>query len=99
MICQHIITGTILLLLLANLMFLIMLGVGAKVYCVHSVVIYCILLFSLIHFCGWLFLVLHLTFLSHLCDWPVGCCTGKLTVKNWIELNAGVVSALTPAIS
>jgi hypothetical protein len=31
-------------------MFLIMLGVGTKVYCVHSVVFHYILLFSCIHF-------------------------------------------------
>ena len=80
-------------------MFLIMFGVGTRIYCVHSVVFYCILLFSCVHFCGWLFHVLYLIFLCRLCDWPFGCCIGKLIIKNWTELNDAAVSALTNTIS
>jgi len=76
-----------------------MLGVGTKVYCVRSIAFYHILLFSCIHFCDRLFHVLHLIFLCRLCDWPFGCYIGKPIIKIWIELNDGVVSALTPAIS
>lgn len=70
-------------------MFSITQGVGTKVYCAHSVLFHYILLFH----------VLLPIFLCCLCDWPFGCCIGKLIIKNWIESNDGVVSALTPAIS